>query len=151
MTLSSYKIKKIFTKWSNGKNIKEIAREEKVCPETVRRYLENNKDLSGYERGQSEQVIPKKKMGNKAKKLQPVKTLQDPSSEIDQACSRLEQMMQSEDNIRTTLIESDPFDQRNPNQAVVMRQLVDEIKSIHGQLDEFREELQKIQSRPKKE
>lgn len=53
MTLSLYKQKKIIDKWVKGGQVKTIAREEKVCAETVRRCLEKNKDKTGYKRGKS--------------------------------------------------------------------------------------------------
>lgn len=53
MTLSSYKEKKIIYKKRDGKKIKQIAREEKVCPETVRRCLERNFNQTGYRRNKT--------------------------------------------------------------------------------------------------
>jgi hypothetical protein len=50
MTLSPYKENKIIKKRTKGKKIKQIAREEKVCPETVRRCLERNSEITGYKR-----------------------------------------------------------------------------------------------------
>jgi hypothetical protein len=165
MTLSSYKINKIMEKWVNGKEVKAIAREEKVCPETVRRYLEKNGEQTGYNRGIIGQIESSKKtdvlsplpdnrvelIGNKTvKKSKNRVHRKNPSPDIDQVCSRLEQMMQQEDNLRTTLLDSDSIDIHNPNQTLVMTQLVEEIKNIHGQLAEFRQELGCLQSSVKK-
>ena len=165
MTLSSYKINKIMEKWVNGKEVKAIAREEKVCPETVRRYLEKNGEQTGYNRGIIGQIESSKKtdvlspIPNNRVELIGNKTVKKPkdrvhgknsSPEVDRACSLLEQMMQQEDNIRTTLIDTESIDTQNPNQILAMKQLVGEIKNIHGQLAEFREELSHLQSSIKK-
>lgn len=165
MTLSTYKINKIMEKWVNGKEVKAIAREEKVCPETVRRYLEQNGDQTGYKRGFSEKNVSSKitvgapphqnnhaKLGEikTIKKSKNKKHIKNPTPEIDSVCSRLELMMQQEENLRTTLLDTDSTVTQNPNQSVIMQQLMEEIKNIHGQLAEFRQELSHMQSSAKK-
>ncbi len=165
MTLSSYKINKIMEKWVNGKEVKTIAREEKICPETVRRYLENNFNETGYKRGTIGQIESSKKTDgvtcipnncvelgeiNTIKKSNNKKHIKNQSPEIDSVCSRLELMMQQEENLRTTLLDTDSIKIQNPNQSVIMEQLMEEIKNIHGQLDEFRKEIGSLQSSVKK-
>ena len=147
-------------KWVDGKEVKSIAREEKVCPETVRRYLEKNRDQTGYTRGSSE-MIPSKKIDadsiieldmvdsvkkNAIKNVKDNEQSKNASPEIDRVCSLLEQMVEQEDNLRTTLMDSDSFIAPNPNQTLMMKELFDEIKNIHGQLAEFRQELNKMRS-----
>ena len=136
-----------------------------MCPETVRRYLEKNCEQSGYKRGSVNQlksikkpdVVSSKKDNtvgfNENKTTRKSKhgiKRKNPSPDIDLVCSRLELMMQQEDNLRTTLLESDSHDMQHPNQTVVMQQLMEEIKNIHGQLAEFRQELGSLQSSVKK-
>jgi hypothetical protein len=165
MTLSTYKINKIMEKWVNGKEVKAIAREEKVCPETVRRYLEQNGDKTGYKRGFSEKIVSSKitfgapPHQNNHAKLGGMKTIKksedegqnrNASPEIDSVCTRLELMMQQEESLRTTLLDTDSIKIQNPNQSVIMQQLMEEIKNIHGQLAEFRKEIGSLQSSVKK-
>ena len=57
MTTSTYREKKMVRKFLTDVNIRQIAREEKVCPETVRKILEKNWGETGYQRGRSFQKM----------------------------------------------------------------------------------------------
>lgn len=53
MTITTYKEKKIVSKYLTNEKIQQIARDEKICPETVRKILEKHYGETGYQRGRS--------------------------------------------------------------------------------------------------